>query len=106
MRCLVITSLHVLIIVVTMVTFQSVQNNGSWYLHVYVTKQGISPNPNDDNYHNNSVVYQRKCKCGCCHGNDLIVTVVTVLTSYKKRRINNKINLLTGTSEVANSVSN
>ena len=31
--------------------------------------------------------------------------MTTVLTSYKQRRINNKVNLLTGTSEVTNSVS-
>ena len=71
-----------------------------------MTKQGISPNPNDESYHNDSVVYQRKRKWDYSHGDDVVVTMAAVLTSYKRRRINNKINLLTGTSEVVNSVSN
>ena len=50
-----------------------------------------------------TVVYQRKCKCYCCYGDG--VTLLPWLqcwhlNAYKRRRINNKVNLLTGTSEV------
>ena len=90
-------------ILITLCVFQTVQNNGSWYLHVYLTKQGISPNPDEDSYHNNSVVYQRKCKCYCCYSDGVTLLPwlqCCRLNAYKRRRINNKVNLLTGTSEV------
>ena len=73
------------------------QKNGSWFLHVYLTKVGVSPNPADDNYYNDSVVYQKKCKYINCHGN--MIVMVIVLTSYRRRRVNNKVNLLTGESD-------
>jgi len=76
---------------------QAVQNNGSWFLHVYLTKAGASPNPFDDYYHNDSVVYQRKCKF--CYYGDVTIVMAIVLTTYRRRRINNKVNLLTGESD-------
>ncbi|ESO06447.1 hypothetical protein HELRODRAFT_64937 [Helobdella robusta] len=62
---------------------ESVQNNGSLYIHVYFVKNGFSPNPSDvERYHSQHVVYKKK-----------------LLNKFKKRRFHTMKNLLTGTTD-------
>lgn len=62
---------------------QSLKNNGSIYLHVFVVPTGKSPNPKDkDNYAGNYVTYGKK-----------------MVNKYKKLRYLKTHNLLTGQTE-------
>ncbi|KAL4715500.1 hypothetical protein ACJJTC_009126 [Scirpophaga incertulas] len=61
----------------------SLKNNGSIYLHVYIVKSGMSPNPKDkDNYGGQYVTYGKK-----------------MLNRYKKMKYLKTHNLLTGQTE-------
>ncbi|XP_073826022.1 putative lipid scramblase CLPTM1 [Musca autumnalis] len=61
----------------------SLMNNGSIYLHTYVTKQGESPDPNSPNYARNGVFgYQSRR-----------------LNKFKKIRVNRNYNLLSSEKE-------
>ncbi|XP_063426507.1 putative lipid scramblase CLPTM1 [Mytilus trossulus] len=65
-------------------TPESVQNNGSIYLHVYFVKEGKSPNPKDKlKYLKRYTVYNTKR-----------------LNKFKKRKFQNTVNLLTGETDV------
>ena len=39
---------------------QSVQQNGSWYIHVFCVKSGFSLDPNDEDYSPNAMAYSVK----------------------------------------------
>jgi hypothetical protein len=39
-----------------------VQNNGSLYLHAFLTKSGSSPNPHQAGYKKQDVVKRTRCK--------------------------------------------
>ncbi|CAJ0576638.1 unnamed protein product, partial [Mesorhabditis spiculigera] len=66
----------------TFPTPESLQNNGSLYLHVFVTKSGQSPNPKDRSYVKREVIY----------GNQQ-------LNKYKKKFYKKTANLITGKSD-------
>ncbi|EDV29106.1 uncharacterized protein TRIADDRAFT_49806 [Trichoplax adhaerens] len=60
---------------------ENVQNNGSLYLHVYICKHGISPDPNSRHYQSLGVIHQMK-------------------SIYRKKRLHKASNLITGKTEV------
>ena len=60
----------------------SVQNNGTIYLHVYLTKEGASHNPQSKDYDKSKVIYRSKA-----------------ITKFKKREFKKTKNLLTGDTE-------
>ncbi|XP_076464340.1 putative lipid scramblase CLPTM1 [Babylonia areolata] len=65
---------------------ESMQNNGSMYLHVYFVKEGKSPDPADKAkklYSKKNTVYRSKR-----------------LNKFKKRRFQSTVNLLTGSTDV------
>jgi len=63
---------------------ENVQNNGTLYIHVFVVKTGLSPNPADsERYNKMYTIYKSR-----------------PLTKIKKRRYHMMKNLLTGTSGV------
>lgn len=66
---------------------QTIQNNGSLFIHVYLVKHGNSPNPNDKSYSSLYTVQKHK-----------------MLNRYKKKRYQKTHNLLTG--ETAESTEN
>ena len=39
---------------------QSVQQNGSWYIHVFCVKSGFSLDPNDEDYSPNAMAHSMK----------------------------------------------
>ncbi|XP_039951246.1 putative lipid scramblase CLPTM1 [Bactrocera neohumeralis] len=62
---------------------KSLMNNGSIYLHTFVTRAGESPNPDADNYAKKGMMgYQHK-----------------ILNKYKRIRVNRNYNLLGGEKE-------
>ena len=70
----------------TEVTFpvpSSVQNNGTIYMHIFLTKDGSSHNPKSADYKKDNVIYRSKA-----------------ITKYKKREFKKTKNLLTGDTEV------
>lgn len=64
----------------------SVMNNGSLYYHIYVVKQGYSPNPLSKYYSRYSVSNQTK-----------------MMTTFRKERVHKTKNLLTGEADTQNS---
>ncbi|XP_046847536.1 cleft lip and palate transmembrane protein 1 homolog [Xenia sp. Carnegie-2017] len=64
-------------------TSEEVQNNGSLYLHAFITKSGVSPDPNSNNHKEQDVVGSTK-----------------LMTVYRKRRIHRTKNLLTGEADI------
>eukprot|EP00731_Ephydatia_muelleri_P027384 Em0019g257a len=63
---------------------ESVQQNGSWYIHVFCVKSGFSLDPNDEDYSPNAMAHSMK-----------------PMNKYRKRRVHNTANLITGQAEVA-----
>lgn len=63
---------------------ESVQHNGTWHIHIFLVKFGYPLDPEDENYSLQAVAYQHK-----------------LLNRYRKRRIHNTANLITGESDVA-----
>lgn len=64
---------------------ESVQQNGSWYIHAFCVKSGFSLDPSDEeDYSSNAVAYSMKA-----------------MNRYRKRRVHNTANLITGEAEVA-----
>ncbi|KAK3593434.1 hypothetical protein CHS0354_020196 [Potamilus streckersoni] len=59
---------------------ESVQNNGSLYIHCYIVKEGYSPNPEDKRKFSKKNTVYRSMK----------------LNKFKKRRYHETVNLLTG----------
>ncbi|XP_064624010.1 putative lipid scramblase CLPTM1 [Lineus longissimus] len=66
----------------SMATPLAVQNNGSIYLHLYLTKMGRSPDPKDKTYLKRMMVYKKR-----------------QLNKYKKKKYHTMVNLLTGKTE-------
>ncbi|XP_028409699.1 cleft lip and palate transmembrane protein 1 homolog [Dendronephthya gigantea] len=64
-------------------TTTEVQNNGSLYLHAFITKSGSSPNPHQAGYKRQDVIGKTR-----------------LMTVYRKRRIHKTKNLLTGEAEI------
>ncbi|GAA50248.1 Cleft lip and palate transmembrane protein 1 like protein [Clonorchis sinensis] len=63
--------------------FPQLMHNGSLYLHVYVVKQGFSPDPSAGNrYSKRLTIYRSK-----------------MITRYKRRRLSRTVNLLTGQTD-------
>lgn len=44
---------------------ESVQQNGTWYLHVFIAKMGYTLDSDDKNYKEQAITYQSMCKNGC-----------------------------------------
>ncbi|KAJ8311058.1 hypothetical protein KUTeg_011392 [Tegillarca granosa] len=66
------------------ITPEAVQNNGSIYLHVYVVKEGKSPNPEDKGAYSKRYTIHKTKR----------------LNKYKKRKYSDTVNLLTGETDV------
>jgi hypothetical protein len=64
---------------------EKVQNNGTLYAHIFLTKDNASPNPNSKMYRKDNVIYRWKA-----------------ITKYKRREIKRTKNLLSGETEVEN----
>ncbi|CAB3989747.1 cleft lip and palate transmembrane 1 homolog [Paramuricea clavata] len=64
-------------------TSMEMQNNGSLYLHAFITKSGSPPNPHQPGYKKQDVVGK-----------------IRLMTVYRKRRIHKTKNLLTGAAEI------
>ena len=50
---------------------QAVQENGTWYIHVFMVKRGLPINPEEKEYRETAITYQSKCMsiaelCECC----------------------------------------
>ena len=41
---------------------QGVQENGSWYMHVFVLERGRPINPEEKGYRETAITYQSKCE--------------------------------------------
>ena len=41
---------------------ESVQRNGTWYLHVFIAKMGYTLDSEDKNYKEQAITYQSMCK--------------------------------------------
>ncbi|XP_062502991.1 putative lipid scramblase CLPTM1 [Corticium candelabrum] len=63
---------------------ENVKRNGSLYVHVFLTKSGVSPDPTDESYERLAVVHSKKR-----------------LNIYKRRRVHKTANLLTGEADVS-----
>jgi hypothetical protein len=69
---------------VTIPVPQSVQDNGSWYLHVLLVKSGKAIDTDSKEYDDNALVHEIK-----------------LFNKYKKRRVHRTANLITGESDIA-----
>ena len=47
---------------VTVPVPEQVQNNGSWFIHVFATKKGRPLNPDSKGYSEQAITYQYKCR--------------------------------------------
>lgn len=63
---------------------ESVQDNGTWYIHILLVKNGYPIDPEDEEY-----------------DSDVLIHEVELFNRYKKVRVHNTANLLTGKAEVA-----
>lgn len=61
-----------------------VQQNGTWYIHVVLSERGFTLDRADEDYSPQAVIYKS-----------------TMFNKYRKRRIHNTANLLTGLADVA-----
>ncbi|XP_076056707.1 putative lipid scramblase CLPTM1 isoform X2 [Oratosquilla oratoria] len=69
---------------VTIPTSERLRNNGSIYLHIYIVKQGYSPDPTSDHsYQKKYTIYQSR-----------------ILNKYKRRRYRKTSNLITGETKL------
>ena len=41
---------------------EAVQNNGTWYIHIFIVKTGHPIDPKDPNYKEQAITYQSKCE--------------------------------------------
>ena len=42
---------------------QAVQENGTWYIHIFVVKRSLPINPDKKGYKETAITYQSKCMC-------------------------------------------
>jgi hypothetical protein len=43
----------------------SVQENGTWYIHIFIVKRGLPINPGEEGYKETAITYQSKCTYVC-----------------------------------------
>jgi hypothetical protein len=63
---------------------ESVQQNGTWYLHVLLVKFGFPLDPEDEDYSEQAITHTTR-----------------LFNKYRKRHLHNTVNLITGEADVA-----